>query len=306
MGLFDSLRKALGGKAADGPFSGPADRPGMDTAELARRLGMSEAELQAVPVGYDRFRIPKRSGGNRTIDAPIAPLKAVQRRILRRLLARLKAHPVATGFERGHSIVSNAAFHHGRAVVVRMDVKDFFASTTAGRIRRYFRGIGWDADAAELLTKLCTHDGRLPQGAPTSPRLSNLVNYPLDARLEGLAGSLGARFTRYADDMTFSFAADDPSAARKAIRATKRILADCGYRLHQKQKLHVRRRSHQRQLVTGLVVNDGVNLPREVRRRVRAVRHRIATGRQATLTPAQLAGWEALLHMVATQSPAGE
>ena len=306
MGLFDFLRKTLGGKAADGPFSGPADRPGMDTAELARRLGMAEGELQAVPGGYNRFSIPKRSGGSRTIDAPIGPLKAVQRRILRRLLARLKAHPVATGFERGHSIVSNAAFHRGRAVVVKMDVKDFFASTMAERVRRYFRGIGWDADAAELLTSLCTHNGGLPQGAPTSPRLSNLVNYPMDARLEGLAGSIGARFTRYADDMTFSFEADDRSAVRAAIRATKRILADCGYRLHQRRKLQIRRRSHQRQVVTGLVVNEAVNLPRETRRRIRAVRHRVATGRQATLTPVQLAGWEALLHMVATQSPLGE
>ena len=127
MGLLDSLRNL---------FSGPDT--GYDVEELARRLGMSVEALRAVRVAYDEFDVPKRSGGTRRISAPSDELKTLQRRILRKLLARLSAHPSATGFERGHSIVTNARHHAGQAVVVRMDLKDFFPSTHAARVREYF------------------------------------------------------------------------------------------------------------------------------------------------------------------------
>jgi RNA-directed DNA polymerase len=110
-------------------------------------------------------------------------------------------------------------------------------------------------------------------------------------------------YTRYADDFTFSLQQDDRAAIHKLIRDTKRIVADSGYELHQGRKLRIRRR-HQRQLVTGLVVNSAVNLPRRLRHRLRAVEHHLATGRPATLTPAQLAGWHALRRMITAQAPA--
>jgi alpha,alpha-trehalase len=127
----------------------------------------------------------------------------LQRRILRRVLGKLNAHPAATGFERGMSIVTHAQHHVGTAVVVRMDLKDFFSSTPADRVREYFSQIGWDRDSAELLTKFCTHNGRLPQGAPTSPRLSNLLNYRMDARLAGLAEKLHAEYYEVTADREF-------------------------------------------------------------------------------------------------------
>src|SRR5262249_42451022 len=148
--------------------------------ELARRLGMSLEELRAVSPSYREFSLPKRSGGTRRILAPVDELKAVQRRILRRLLSRLKCHPAVNGFERGRSIVTNARPHVRKAVVLQMDLKDFFPSTGVRRVRAYFRKIGWNREAANLLVRLCTYEGGLPQGAPTSPRLSNLVNYRLD------------------------------------------------------------------------------------------------------------------------------
>ena len=140
----------------------------------------------------------------------------------------------------------------------------------------------------------------LPQGAPTSPRLSNLTNYAMDARLSGQAAACGATYTRYADDLTFSFAADSRQAVRKVIGGTKKIVGDYGYRLHQKRKLVIRRR-HQRQMVTGLVVNARPALPRQTRRRLRAIRHHLAAGRAATLTAEQLAGWDALETMILRQ-----
>jgi RNA-directed DNA polymerase len=274
---------------------------GRGLEELAERLGVGVDELRAVPIRYRTFTIPKRSGGARRVCAPDDQLKGVQRRILRRLLARLPCHPCAMGFERGRSIVTNARPHAGKAVTVCMDLRDFFPSTSARGVRDYFRKIGWNRAASGLLVRLCTHEGGLPQGAPTSPRLSNLANQRLDARLSGIARRYGASYTRYADDLAFSFGADEPETIRAVIRATKDVVRYEGYRLHQRRKLHIRRR-WDRQVVTGLVVNEGVNLPRETRRWLRAVEHRAANGGEATLSPAQLQGWRSLQQMVATQT----
>jgi hypothetical protein len=123
----------------------------------------------------------------------------------------------------------------------------------------------------------------------------------MDARLAGLAGRLGARYTRYADDITFSFDIDDRKLIHRAIRITKMIVSDFGYKLHHKKKLTIRRR-YERQQVTGLVVNERVALPRKTRRWLRAVRHHLAVGKQASLTSRQLNGWHALQSMIETQS----
>ena len=318
---------------------------GHDVGELARRLGMADhRQLRRFEPRYREFAIPKRSGGTRRIQAPDEELKRLQRSILRRLLPRLKAHPAATGFERGQSIVTNARAHQGQAVVLRFDLCDFFPSTRAKRVKQYFRRIGWNRPATKLLMRFCTYEGGLPQGAPTSPRLSNLVNYRLDARLAGMAAKLGAVYTRYADDITISFPDEGPAGGRSVeytgldfrtgrrmqlsklernadtIRYVtgfvRKVVEAEGYRLHRRKKLSVRRRHH-RQVVTGLVVNDQVNLPRSTRRWLRAVEHRSQPAQQTssgsdeprssvsakkpTLAPAQLEGWRALQSMIARQ-----
>ncbi|MHC4562615.1 MAG: reverse transcriptase family protein [Planctomycetota bacterium] len=304
MGLKSLFGKLFGGgdnPYRRDPYAPSADAAGKDVNELARRLAISVEQLKAVPVAYSHFTIPKRTGRQRKLAAPCDPLKEVQRAILRRLLTRLPVHPAAKGFQPGESIVTNALPHAGQAVVFRMDLKEFFPSTTAKRVLGYFRRIGWDREAGKFLTKLCTHDGGLPQGAPTSPRLSNLVNVTMDARLAGLAASMGAAYTRYADDLAFSLPAPDRDKQNGLIGSTKAIVRDVGYRLHQDKKFRISRRHH-RQLVTGLVVNDQPNLPRQIRRRLRAVQHHLATGRPASMTPEQLAGWLALQQMVLAQS----
>jgi hypothetical protein len=292
---------------------------GYPVAELARRLDVDPASLTNVAPSYREFTIPKRRSGRRRISAPERELKTLQRRILRRLLSRLSSHPAAMGFERGRSIVTNALPHQGQAVVVRMDVKDFFASTRAKRVRRYFRLIGWNRPAAELLTRLCTHEGALPQGAPTSPRLSNLVNYPLDARLSAMAQRCGAVYTRYADDITISFAENDSTAIHHLRWFVEELFHEVGYTIHRRKKARVQR-SHHRQTVCGLVVNERANLPRETRRWLRAVEHRARLHEEArnvslrslkrqgappTLSPAQLEGWRTLQSMIARQREEG-
>ncbi len=302
MGFWDWLFRRLDIKPE--VVSGPRPnrrKTGLDANELANRLGISVDQLRSIHPTYHRFNLPKRSGRPRRISAPVPQLKELQRRALKRVLRRLRVHPAVMGFERGRSIVHNAAAHVGSAVVVRMDLREFFPTTTTDRVRRYLSFIGWDQEAADLLTDLCTLEGGLPQGAPTSPRLSNLVNYTMDARLAGLAKKVGAVYTRYADDITFSFPVDNHDLIAGMIGSVKAIVHDYGYRLHHRRKLSIRRR-HQNQRVTGLVVNEHVALPRQTRRRLRAVRHKLATGQRATMTAEQLAGWDAFEHMIATQA----
>ncbi len=273
----------------------------LGVAELARRLGMGEEELRSIPMAYREYTIPKRGSGQRHICAPQGPLMQLQRRLLRRVLGRLVCHTGCMGFQKGRSMVHNSLPHVGKAVLVRMDIRDFFTSTLAPRVKDFFLDCGWDAAAADLLTRWCTHRNALPQGAPTSPRLSNLLNYRMDARLAGLAASLNASYTRYADDMTFSFAAEDRGCITGVIGSTKKIIAEYGYHLHQDRKLRISRR-HECQMVTGLVVNERVALPRRTRRWLRAVRHHIDHGKDATLTPQQYDGWISLWQMVNRQA----
>ena len=318
---------------------------GLGADELARRLGVSAADLRSAAPTYREVRIPKRRGGERRLHVPDAPTKALQRQVLRRVLGALRAHPAATGFERGKSIVDNARPHVGRAVVIRMDVIDFFPATSAERVVRYFQWIGWDAEAAALLGKLTTWEGGLPQGAPTSPRLSNLVNRYLDVQIANYVAGVGGAYTRYADDITVSLDTDRGRRVRDAIQHVRRYLRHYGYRLHTRRKLHVARR-HQRQAVTGLVVNgtqapppkakrrtqrrppptvpvagptDATaaastteravppavpRLPRETRRRIRAMCHRIERGLEPHHGIEHAAGWIAYARMVKLQAEA--
>jgi hypothetical protein len=313
---------------------------GRSVAELAAWLGVSADALRRASPTYREAHIPKRSGrGSRRLLIPDDATKALQRTVLRRVLAHLHAHPAATGFERGKSVVDNARPHVNRAVVIRMDVIDFFPSTKADRVLRFFQWIGWDREAAEVLTKLTTWDGALPQGAPTSPRLSNLVNRYLDVQIANGIARRGGVYTRYADDITVSLDSDRGRRVRDAIQHLRRILRKHGYRLHTRRKLHVARR-HQRQIVTGLVVNGPSappppkqkrhrtrtpppvvaepadppphpappppavlpRLPREVRRRLRATAHRIEKGLPPLQGVEQAAGWLAYARMVRSQA----
>jgi RNA-directed DNA polymerase len=272
---------------------------GFGIDDLARRLDVSVEELTALSPEYTERFIEKRTGGTRRLLIPSPELKEIQQRILRRLLARLSVHPAATGFEPGTSIVHNAAQHIDQAVVICMDVSDFFPQTADDRVTAYCQRVGWNREAAELLTRLTTWEGGLPQGSPTSPRLSNLVNHVLDARIERFVHLRKGTYTRYADDICVSFPKDYPKRIRGTVQVVRRNLKAFGYQLNRKKTRILRQ--HQQQKVTGLVVNDQVNVPRRIRRKLRAVEHRLNTGQRATMTREQLDGWKALLAMVEKQ-----
>jgi RNA-directed DNA polymerase len=306
-------------------------RPERTPADLARWLQLPEAELgqwlSGRPMwadGYDykRFTIPKRRGGTRQIEAPSDKLKALQRRVLWRLLEPLALRPCATGFVRGRSIVDNARPHVGQGVVINLDLADFFNRIELERVQQVFSAHGWNADAATILARICTSDGRLPQGAPTSPALSNLVCRRLDARLSALAARARGQYTRYADDLTFSFASfghnkrrrePRPRAAGERARRRKlagpsrslinkigQIIVEEGFRIQRKKRIRVQR-AHQRQTATGLVVNQKLNAPRALRRLVRAMQHRARLGKLDSAGQKRLTGLQSFLAMVEKQ-----
>ncbi len=277
-------------------------------ADLSKWLAVPQADLSAWRSGmpgwasgydYATFGIPKRRGGVRTIEAPSPKLKTLQRTVLHRLLEGLPTHPAATGFVPGLSIVDNALPHVGQAVVVNIDLADFFPSITRQRVEAFFRAVGWSAEASAILANICTHDGRLPQGAPTSPALSNLANRRLDARLDKLAQKFGGHYTRYADDLTFSFP-EYAAGTRKVLAHIRTVIEEEGYRIQMKKKVRVQR-AHQRQTATGLVVNAAVNAPRALRHKLRAMRHHAQTGSLPSSERARLQGWEAFIGMIKKQ-----
>lgn len=325
MGLRQWLNNLLASARAEERLPPPDQGRGPD--ELAHRLGMRTDDLSGVRPTYNQYTLPKRTGGTRTITAPGGEFKAFQRLLLRRVLARLPVHPTAVGFRKGQSIVTHALTHAFMPVIIKMDIRDFFGTTSYARVHAYFRKIGWNADAARLLVAWCTHEGGLPQGAPTSPLLSNAVNYRMDSRIAGLLAAhthSGPRrqnpktlelirnpspskvfYSRYADDLTLSLSEDDAASIHSLIYVIKSIVEDEGYRLHTRKKLRIMRR-HDRQTVTGLVVNNGVRLPRETRRWLRAVEHHLATGRRASINENQLQGWRALENMIRSQTHPNE
>lgn len=237
---------------------------------------------------YTRFTIPKRDGGERVICAPKGQLRWVQRQILDRILAKVSVHDAAHGFVPGRSTVTNAARHRGAALLLKFDLTDFFPTIHYYRVVGLFARLGYvvgDArfqskdqatQLAPTLARLCCYttdphkwgNAVLPQGAPTSPAISNLVCRRLDARLHGLAKRNGGTYTRYADDLTFSFKKQDINLGRFRWWVDQ-VCHQEGFFVNQ-SKFRIIRAS-QRQLVTGVVVNDQLRVPRDARRRFRAI-----------------------------------
>lgn len=171
---------------------------------------------------YRRYDIPKKSGGARTIFQPTAEVKAIQRWILRNILDKLKPSSAATAFVRKLRLTDNVRPHRQNRYFLCVDLEDFFPSISRYSVFQLYRVVGYNDRMAEWLTKLCTVNGFLPQGAITSPALSNLVSLRLDRRLMGLSAARGIVFTRYADDLTFS--SNNPALLRKTYPLVREIV----------------------------------------------------------------------------------
>ncbi|MFT3764196.1 MAG: reverse transcriptase family protein [Minicystis sp.] len=203
-----------------------------DRAAVATFLGCDDDAFSALlrpgtdpGSAYIEFEVPKATGGTRRIAAPRKTLRTAQRVILDEILSKVPVHRAAHGFVKARSTVTNAQAHTGRALVLKLDLVDFFPSIHYRRVVGLFETLGYPTEAAKALAGVCTYrpklaDGRmvwpglLPQGAPTSPAITNLVCRRLDARLAALAKKAGGTYTRYADDMTFSFPSEPERIGR--------------------------------------------------------------------------------------------
>jgi len=249
---------------------------------------------------YTTFQIPKRSGGQRTIQAPVERLKLLQRRLSDLLqdcqdeinASAQRKDQIAHGFKRDRSIITNAEQHRNRRWVFNVDLEDFFPSINFGRVRGYFlrnRDFLLQERVATVIAQISCHENSLPQGSPCSPIISNLVAHMLDMRLVKLASECGCTYSRYADDLTFStnkkdfpFQIAGPSATSEDRAhlwlpgaTLKQAIERTGFRINSKKTRMMYRDS--RQNVTGLVVNKKINVAREYRHNIRAMVHRLVT-----------------------------
>ncbi|MFZ5440017.1 MAG: reverse transcriptase family protein [Myxococcota bacterium] len=285
--------------------------------ELAAALGLTVKQLRHFSIHRTReraphylaFAIPKRSGGERVIHAPKKRLKRVLRTVHALLVSKLPVHDAAHGFVKGRSVKTNAAPHAGRAVVVKLDLKDFFPTVTYARVRGLLIALGYGYPVAATLAALMTESERQPveldgqvlhvpvgpracvQGAPTSPGLCNAVVRRMDARLSGLAKKLGFTYTRYADDLAFS--GDDAKQVDALLHRATRIIATEGFVVNGEKTRVMRRGGAQR--IAGVTVNQVVGLSRQERRRLRAEAHQL---KQRGATPKEQAAHDGRLAWV--------
>jgi RNA-directed DNA polymerase len=199
--------------------------------DLAAHSGVSSRHLWYLAFAghraYTTFRLAKKTGGARLIDRPTPSLRFVQRWILRNILDRLQTTPSSFGFEKGSKLRFHAEQHAGARAVLTLDIENFFPSISIAQVTQVYRVAGYPSSAASILARLCTCRGALPQGAPTSPRLANLVCFRMDRRLSHFAERRGLVYSRYADDMSFSATSALPLARSRPF--VSHIIRDSGF-----------------------------------------------------------------------------
>ena len=243
----------------------------MNTYHLSNILGIRWEPFKRVIKEANRmyyeFSIPKKNGGERKISMPNRELLIIQTQIKEKILDNIIIHKNAYGFAKNKSIKDNAIVHLNQEMILNMDLKDFFPSIHKGRIYYIYKNLcKYDNNTSYCLTQLTTYKNALPQGAPTSPILSNIVAYMLDVRLSKLAEKFNINYTRYADDITFS--GSKTNINNSLLKIVENIIKDCGFSVNNKKTRFASQSG--RQEVTGLIVNNKeVNVSKEYIKEIR-------------------------------------
>ncbi|MEQ8167870.1 MAG: reverse transcriptase family protein [Candidatus Eremiobacterota bacterium] len=263
--------------------------------ELAKYMGIEISKVRWLTYHrncttmshYHNFTIPKKRGGTRKISSPKPLLRKAQNWIKANILDKILPEPCVHGFIKGKSIMSNATGHIANDIVINMDLKDFFPTIKFKRVKGMFRSFGYSESLSIVLSLLCTEpprervsykgkiydvslgDRELPQGACTSPAITNIICRHMDIRLKGKAESLGFNYTRYADDLTFS--GNILKHTGKLLNDVTSIVSNEGFEVHP-DKTRVFHKSR-RQEVTGIVVNKKLSVSREEIKKFRAILH---------------------------------
>jgi RNA-directed DNA polymerase len=239
--------------------------PIFEDRHLALLLGLQPKQLafftMAFKYGYRSFRIPKRSGGQRLISVPAPPLAHAQRWIDYNILRRLPVSECAQGYMASKSHITNAAYHINQPGILHVDIVNFFPSITLEMVKKVFIDLSYPPKIVSMLARLCTHDGRLPQGAPSSPCLSNVIFKPIDEVLALFAERNGLKYSRYVDDIIFS---GDPEKLKIVKNEIRIILASFHFMVNER-KTYVQ--DGNKKIVTGISIGTGsLKVPRRRRR----------------------------------------
>lgn len=223
---------------------------------------------------YYRFDIPKKSGGTRHIAAPKTQLKTAQRQILEQILQKVEVSDLSHGFIKSRSVLTSAKTHSTSPdLLINIDLENFFPTITFERVRGVYQSFGYSGYIASLLAMICTYcermpleikgqikyiktsDRILPQGSPASPMITNIICKTLDRRINGLCQKLGITYTRYADDMSFSYTGNtDDFDIGDFLNSVNKIIEAEGFHM-KKEKTHILRKNN-RQYITGIVINN--------------------------------------------------
>lgn len=237
---------------------------------------------------YKYLEIPKRRGGKRPIYAPNDYLKSIQKSILKNILNKITLPDYITAFTPNSNIVKNAQFHTGKDVVMCLDISNFFPSVGSGKIFNLFKSLGYNTEISHLLTTLTTYEGKLVQGPPTSPALANMSILHLDRALIKVAEAFQFTYTRYADDLIFSGNDRNRNSVDKMLEIAGKFLREAGFEVNEpKTKIF---RKPRRQMVTGLIVNDGVKLKKQYRKRLDTIIERLKEGLGVRESSSQVLG----------------
>jgi retron-type reverse transcriptase len=251
----------------------PASGNDLSITDLALSIGVSPrlltSLLHATHKYYRQFNIGKRGGGERTISSPRTFLKVIQYWILDYFLYPLESHPICHSYQRGKSILTNAFPHINNKYVANIDISDFFGSITTDMTKDLLGKNGFGEQLSKTIARLVSLNNGLPQGAPTSPIISNAYLYSFDEFAAQISQDSGLNITRYADDITISGKNKDLIA--KVITIFEQKLSSIGLKLNAKKTRIASRGGQQR--VTGIVVNEKALPPRKLRRCVRAMFH---------------------------------
>jgi retron-type reverse transcriptase len=245
-----------------------------EVEHLSALIGIEYLELNKIihnpECFYRDFTIPKRNGGKRIISAPYPSLLKCQHWIYENILKKQKIHSCAHAYEKNKSILTNAESHLNKKALLKMDMKNFFPSIPINWVINFFSQLGYANNVSYTLATICCLNSALPQGAPTSPSLSNILLWHFDRRVYNLSNTYNLNYTRYADDLTFS----GYYIPHKFILLISSITENCGLSINEKKtKLII---GSKQKIVTGISVkNDVLTLPRKSKRLIKQEIHYI-------------------------------
>ena len=295
---------------------------------LEELTGLSSKKLNETSNEYSEVDIPKKTGGARKLRIPNPQLKDVQNSLKAFIEKNFqdRIHFSCHSYRKNKSIISNAYPHLGNEVLIKLDIKNYFQNITQAQIREALylgskshsfhpaykefcqyipdklaqaKGYLDFPENEDALIRLLHTEHGLPQGAPTSPVISNLVLSQFDQEMFMVVKSMDGKYSRYSDDLTISFKTDESEKIKRVIKFTESKLAEYGFQLNKKKgKIHVLRK-HQAQRICGITINSGKpTISRQHRRLIRAAKHNLKQGKEIQFSDNQLIGHDAFIQMV--------